>query len=107
MIGVYDVNGYSRGRILYKGLLKNKVQVDLFLPRHKLKYISIIKKILSSNCDIILVTGKVCFYLVKSLRLLYRKQVVLDVFISDYDNLINDRKLIRRNSMDVQIHHVI
>ena len=99
MIGVYNIDDYSRGRVLYKGLIKNKVNVDLCLPRGRLKYFYIIKRLLNKNYDFVLVNGKICFFISKLLKLIHKRPIIFDVFISDYDNLVNDRKIVKPNSL--------
>src|SRR3989344_5076277 len=99
MIGVYNIDNYSRGRVLYKGLIKNNVNVDLYLPRGRLKYFYIIKRLLNKNYDFVLVNGKICFFISKLLKLIHKRPIIFDVFISDYDNLVNDRKLVKKDSV--------
>ena len=102
MIGNYDLEEYSRGRILYKGLIKNKVSVSLFLPK-KNKYFNILKKIIKKDYDILLLTGKIVLLLAWFLKIFHKKRIIFDMFISDYDNLVNDRKLIRKNSLRAKL----
>ncbi|MBN1502659.1 glycosyltransferase [Candidatus Woesearchaeota archaeon] len=99
MLGVYDINLYSRGRVLYKGLKKQDISVELFLPKSRSKYLQIAKKILNKDYDIILVTGKLCLFVTKLLKFIHRKQIIFDAFISDYDNLVNDRQLVKKKSL--------
>lgn len=102
MLGVYELKGYSRGRILYKGLKKNKVDVDIFLPK-KNKYVEIAKRILKKDYDVLLVNGKLVFWTAWILKFLHRKPIVLDVFISDYDTLVKDRKLVKDGSLKAKL----
>ena len=103
MLGTYDLNEYSRGRILYKGLLKNNVKVSLFLPKGKLKYFKLARRLLKKDYNIILVNGKLNLILCKILKPFHRRPIVFDVFISDYDSLVKDRKLVKENSFKARI----
>lgn len=99
MLGVYDINSYSRGRILYKGLQVNGTDVDLFLRTGKTKYLAIAKRLLKKDYDIILANGKIVLLTAWLLRWLHRRPIVFDTFISDYDTLVFDRKLVRQGSL--------
>jgi glycosyltransferase involved in cell wall biosynthesis len=99
MLGVYDVNSYSRGRILWKGLKANNVDVDLTLATGKAKYLTLAKRILKRNYDVLLCTGKVVLLTAWLLKPLHRKPIVFDTFISDYDTLVLDRKLVKPGSL--------
>ena len=102
MLGNYNLKDYSRGRILYKGLKKNKVHTSIFLIK-KNKYLNLIKRILKKDYDILLVTGKPILLLSWILKPIHRKKIIFDMFISDYDNLVNDRKIIKQNSIKAKL----
>ena len=105
MVGHYDLEGYSRGRILYKGLKKNKVEVDIFLGKGKLKYLRILKRVLKKDYDAIIATGTTTLFVVKFIKefSIIKKPLILDSFISDYDTLVHDRKIVSENSLKARI----
>jgi len=103
MLGVYDINGYSRGRILWKGLTANNVDVDLFLRTGRAKYFSIAKRLLKKDFDVVLVNGKLVLLTAWLLKWWHRKPVVFDVFISDYDTLVFDRKIVKEGSLKARL----
>ncbi|MEM4282389.1 MAG: glycosyltransferase family 4 protein [Candidatus Woesearchaeota archaeon] len=104
MLGIYDFEKYPRGRVLYKGLKKNGILVDLFLPKGPglLKYAKIARRILSIDYDYLLVTGKISLMIAVLLKPIHRKPIIFDAFISDYDTLVIDRKLVRKGSIKAQ-----
>ena len=63
----------------------------------------IAKRILKKNYDVLLVNGKFVLLVAWLLKLIHRKQIVFDVFISDYDNLVNDRKIVNKNSLKSRV----
>lgn len=99
MLGIYDIKKYSRGRIIFNGLKKNMIETEIFLPRGALKYLKILGKLLLCKEDVIIVTGKIVFLLSKLLQFFHRKKIIFDVFISDFDNLVKDRKLVKEKSL--------
>lgn len=103
MLGVYDINFYSRGRIFYKGLKSNSINTSIYLPKGKLKYLKLIKRILKRDFDKIIVTGK--FVLITSwlTKPIHRKKIIFDVFISDYENLVLDRKKVKKNTIKAKL----
>ncbi|MBS3172162.1 glycosyltransferase [Candidatus Woesearchaeota archaeon] len=98
MLGVYNIEDYSRGRVLYKGLKLNNVETNIFTPK-KNKYFQIIKRILKKDFDFLIVTGKIVLFYSWLLKPIHRKKIIFDVFISDYENLVIDRKIIKEKSM--------
>jgi glycosyltransferase involved in cell wall biosynthesis len=103
MLGVYNIDGYSRGRILFKGLKANNVNVKNYLPTGILKYPKLLFRILKKDYDVLLVTGKLVLLTSWLLKWWHRKPIVFDVFISDYDTLVIDRKLVKPNSMKAKL----
>jgi glycosyltransferase involved in cell wall biosynthesis len=97
MLGVYNPHTYSRGRILWKGLKANGIDVDLYLPGMG-KYVTMAGRIMRKNYDVILATGKLTLLTAWLLKWWHRKPIVFDTFISDYDTLVFDRKLVGKHS---------
>ncbi len=102
MLGVYDINGYARGRILWKGLQSQKIPVDIVLPKTR-KYLAIAKRLLKKDFDIILATGKLVLLTAWLMKWWHRKPIVFDVFISDYDTMVIDRKLVKPGSLKAKL----
>jgi glycosyltransferase involved in cell wall biosynthesis len=98
MLGNYDINNYSRGRILYEGLKENNIFTNIYLPK-KNRYLRLAKRILKKDFDKLLVTGKFVLALSWILKPFHRKKIIFDVFISDYENLVVDRKVINPKSI--------
>ncbi|MFH2020856.1 MAG: glycosyltransferase [archaeon] len=98
MIGLYNLNYYPRGKVIYMGLLKSNIETEVFAPT-KFKIFSLVKRILKKDYDILIVTGKPAFWTSKLLQFLHRKKIIFDVFISDYDNLVIDRKTVKKGSL--------
>ncbi|MEM2956636.1 MAG: glycosyltransferase family 4 protein [Candidatus Pacearchaeota archaeon] len=105
MLGHYSLEEYSRGRILYKGLKKNNVDVQIFLPKGKFKYFKIAKRILKKNYDVIIATGVTTLFVVKVITKIFniKKQIIFDAFISNYDTLVFDRKLVKKDSLKAKL----
>lgn len=99
MLGVYDIEGYSRGRILWKGLKLAGADVDLLIPKHRTKYFAIAKRLLKKDFDVVVCTGKLVLWTAWLLKWWHRRQVIFDTFISDYDTLVLDRKLVKQGTL--------
>lgn len=100
MLGTYRFEGYSRAKVLYKGLIQNNINTELFLRDDKLRYFKIIKRLIEGNYDIILANGRIVLFLTKFFS---RKPVIFDFFISAYDTQVIDRKLVKENSLRARI----
>ena len=100
MIGHYSLEDYSRGRILYKGLKRNGIKVDIFLGKNKLKYVKIARRILMNDYDVIIATGTITLFISK---LLNKKPVIFDAFISNYDTLVCDREIVPEKSIKAKL----
>lgn len=100
MLGQYDPKTYDRGRILHKGLLLNGVHSDLFTSKNLLR---IAGRMCRRDFDILLVTGKPVLLTAWLLKLWHRKPIVFDTFISDYDNLVIDRKKVSQGSLKAKL----
>lgn len=102
-VGNFDLEKYTRGRVLYKGLLRNNIDVELVLETNVKGYINIVKRILKKDYDIILTTGKPVVVIALLMRWIHRRKVVFDAFISDYENLVLNRKLVKKNTLKAKI----
>ncbi|MBN2251908.1 MAG: glycosyltransferase [Candidatus Altiarchaeota archaeon] len=100
MVGHYRFGSYLRGAILQKGLEKNDVKTEVCLGRGLLKYPRIALRILKNDFDHVLATGTLTFFVS---RLFSRKPVIFDAFISNYDTLVFDRKLVKKNSLKARL----
>ncbi|MHA1326895.1 MAG: glycosyltransferase family 4 protein [Promethearchaeota archaeon] len=113
--GNYDPD-YSRNKILMKGLIKNGESIipcNYYAPRLnwdiKSMYYNFKSqiKILSKLLKITHIDYYVIAYpLIKSIfltKLIKRKKVVLDPFISNYNSIINDLKLFSNNSLKAKL----
>ncbi len=99
MLGAYDLSTYSRGRVICTGLRKQGVDVEVFLPRGVCRYVRTAHRLLQRNYNIILATGKGALLLSWLLRPIHGRRVIFDVFISDYENLVVDRRLLGERSL--------
>jgi glycosyltransferase involved in cell wall biosynthesis len=99
MVGTYNLSNYPRARILFHGLLQNKINVDLLLLHGVKEWIKLCNPRYLSQFNYIVVTGKPILCILSFLRFFYKFKIIFDVFISDYDNLVNDRKIISEKSL--------
>jgi len=98
--GTYDPT-YTRNRLMIRGLKENGVEViECRTPQTKnklKKYKALIKrhKEIKKDYDVMVVgfAGHAIMPLAWLLAKLNRKKVVLDLFVSEYDSVIMDRKL--------------
>ncbi|MBI4151167.1 glycosyltransferase [Candidatus Woesearchaeota archaeon] len=90
MLGNYDET-YSRGRILQKGLKKQRVNVDVLMTS---SYPTMATRLLHKDFDVILATGKFTLLTAWLMKWWHRRKIVFDAFISDYDTLVQDRRLV-------------
>ena len=95
MVGHYRLEGYPRGKVIYSGLKKNNVEVDVFVRGGKLKYPQIMRRVLRNDYDALIPTGILTLFVSK---LACRKPVLFDAFISNYDSLVCDRAVVAKNS---------
>ncbi len=128
--GTYEKN-YSRNRVIISGLKKNNTKIiecneDPWKSEHKVN-LGVIKKIkILSNFlisyiklffkylknrpyDIIFVgyLGHFDIFLAKLLSLIDGKPLVFDAYYSLYDSLVNDRKMLKKESYMAKILHFI
>lgn len=104
MLGSYDSNLYSRGRILYKALKRKGATVDLFLPRGFFACAYFLFRLLERNFDVVIATGKPALLTAWATKWLHGRKVLFDVFISDFDTLVLDRKQIKPNSLRAKFY---
>jgi len=103
VMGVYDLKTYGRGRILYHGLKANNAKVELALEHGKWKYLALAERLLRRNYDVILVNGKIALLTTWLMKPFHDKPIVFDTFISDYDTLVLDRKVLKPNSLKARL----
>ncbi len=96
MLGMYDLQGYSRARIIYKGLQSEGVEVDVYLSKKKRV---LARRLLRADFDAVIVTGKPTLLISWFLSWWHRTPVFFDVFISDYETLVLDRKKVKPRSL--------
>jgi len=106
LFGIYDKH-YSRNRVIINGWLENGVKVMEICERQGgfFKYFKLgwqlFKKRSSFDYLWVAFPGQVCVILAK---LLTRKKIIFDCFTSHYQGLVEDRKVIRRNSVKAKIN---
>ena len=98
MIGVSDLRWYSRGHILSDGLTENKVNVETVFLTKKMKYGRIAFRLLKRDFDVVISTGKIVLLISWLLKIWHHKPIIFDTFISDYDTLVLDRKIVHTKS---------
>ncbi|MEM4396996.1 MAG: glycosyltransferase [Candidatus Woesearchaeota archaeon] len=95
MLGNYKKTHYVRGLNIYNGLLKNKVETELVLARNFFEYLKMFFRIIKRDYDIIILRGKPVFLLAYLTKIIHRKKILFDVFISDYESLCVVKKTIK------------
>ncbi|MES3005139.1 MAG: glycosyltransferase [Patescibacteria group bacterium] len=99
--GIYDAS-YNRNKVLIKGLSLNGVEVVECSSKVKgfNKYIDLWKKhrTLKGNYEV-MVVGYPGFQAMILARLITRKPIVFDAFVSIYDSMVMDRGLIKKGSL--------
>lgn len=100
MTGHYSLDSYPRGKILHDRLKAFGVNVDVFSGKGRLKYLKIAERILRDDYDLLIVTGITAFFVS---RIFSRKPIIFDAFISNYDTLVHDRKIVPENSFKARI----
>jgi glycosyltransferase involved in cell wall biosynthesis len=103
MVGIYKLSNYGRGRIIYEGLKKNNADVDIFLSQGIFKYFKIMKRLSRKDYDAVLPNGKLVLLASKFMSWFTKKKIVFDVFISDYEALVESRKLVKENTLKAKI----
>lgn len=103
MTGIYSLGNYGRGRIIYEGLKKNKADVDIFLAKGIFKYFKIMKRLAKKDYDVVIPNGKLVLMTARFMKLFTKKKIVFDVFISDYEALVESRKIVKETSFKAKI----
>lgn len=106
--GIYDRN-YNRNRVFIQGLKKNNVEIiEVNGYGKKDMYLSVLKEAWKKQkeADVILVgySGYYTFRLAIILKIFLRKKIVCDPLYSVYDTFLNDRKIIKENSIKAWQH---
>ena len=99
--GIYSPT-YSRNKILISGLRQNGVEVLECRSNKKgvAKYFDLMQKHWQiRNAYDVMVVGFPGFQAVILAKLITRKPVILDAFLSMYDSMVSDRKSVLRNSL--------
>ena len=106
-----DIPIYTKNKIINVALAKNNIEVihcksSIKNPilRNFSKFFQFLSK--KNKADIILV-GFVGHPLVKLVKLFTNKPVVFDVFMSMYNTLVEDKKKIKKNSIQAKILHYL
>lgn len=100
MTGFYEsLDNYVRGRVLYQGLKSLDENVSLALPQGRFKVLKLVKKLIHKDFDIIIVNGKRAFFTCWLLKWWHHAKIIHDVFLSDYEVLVLDRKKISPASL--------
>ena len=97
MLGTYLLDTYGRGKVLQEGLKANGYEVEVYSPHGLLKYAKLKWRLLRRDYDAIIATGHKVFLL--SRLLAFGKPVLFDIFISAYDTIVLDRKLVKPGSL--------
>lgn len=100
---MYDLANYSRARVMLKGLQKNDVPVDILLGKGAEGYGAIALRLLRKDFSVVIVNGKFVLLVSWLLKWWHQKPIAFDAFISDYDTLVVDRKLVPAHSLKAQL----
>jgi len=98
---------YSRNAIIREGLKKNNIEIIPCTDNSKniiIRHIKVFFKFLFSlhkNFDFVFVgfVGQVIVLLIKPFTILKRKPIIFDAFMSLYDTIVLDKKLVKKNSI--------
>jgi glycosyltransferase involved in cell wall biosynthesis len=98
-VGNFELNKYPRAAVLCDGLKKNGWGVELVTARNLFGWFRLIARLFKRDYKVIIATGKPTLWINLLLRPLHGKKILFDVFISDYENLVLNRKRIKENSL--------
>lgn len=102
-LGNFNWEHYTRGRNMLRGLKQNNVKVDFVNVRGFIGIIKQFFKIIKRDYDAILVTGKPVALLANLTKFIHKKPVIFDIFISDYENMVENRKLVKIGSIKAKL----
>lgn len=103
-IGNFNFENHLRGRNLFKGLKENDIDVKLISGK---RYFSMLFSLLFKKFDVILTTGKPPTLLAIMTRFWHKKKIFFDVYISDYENLVINRKLVKDGTWKARLLYFI
>ena len=107
--GIYDSN-YPRNRILIDGLRENGAEVIECNSRASglKKFFELYKKhrALQGNYDV-MVVGYMGHLVVPLARLICRKRIVFDAFLSMYDSMVSDRGVCSPHSIRARYYYFL
>jgi len=104
--GIYD-KLYSRNRVILKGLRENGIEVIECNERSAgfIKYFKLIFKYFKTKKDFdylwVAFPGQFCVLLAK---LLTKKKIIFDCFTSHFQGLVEDRQLVKKNSLKARLY---
>lgn len=100
LVSTYSPN-YTRTETLLALFKRNKIHLEVYLPgKNLLSYIKVLIYIFKNQnkFNILLVTFR-GHEILPFIRIIFRKTIIFDVFISIYDTLCFDRKIFKPNSL--------
>ena len=100
MLGTYDLDRQPKSLSIRDGLRKNGVHVDVVTDQSAWKYLKLAKALLTREYDVVFATGHFVLLLTKMLS---RKPVLYDIFISAHDTLVLDRKKFKEGSLPAKL----
>lgn len=104
LLGSFDLPQYSRGRVLAQSLEAHGVPVEIFLPKGFGRSLRMLGRLLEGNFDALIVNGKPTLLVSWLFRWFHKRKILFDVFLSDFDTLVFDRKLLAPNSLRAKFH---
>ncbi|MEM3373808.1 MAG: glycosyltransferase [Candidatus Woesearchaeota archaeon] len=100
MLGYYNPNMHSRTKNIKLGLEKLNFHVEQYIEKNPIK---VVKRLLKKDYNLLFITGKKHLFLAYLLKFIHKKKILFDAFISDYDTLVNDRKLVKDKTIKAKI----
>ncbi|MCM2325657.1 MAG: D-glycero-beta-D-manno-heptose 1,7-bisphosphate 7-phosphatase [Candidatus Woesearchaeota archaeon] len=101
-LGNFNWENHLRGRNLFRGLIENGIEVKLILGKG-LKYFLMLIHLMKRDFDVILTTGKPCALLAILTKHWHKRKIIFDVYISDYENLVLNRRLVKDGSLKAKL----
>jgi glycosyltransferase involved in cell wall biosynthesis len=99
-------SSYTRTRVVLNGLKQNNVEVidcSSKIKKRSLRYLDVFRRfLLSDKGDVVLVgfSGEILIFLVKFFT---RKPIIFDAYLSVYDSLVFDKKIVKEGSLKSEI----